>query len=311
MTDIVTVDNFVRAETDRMAARIAHDAGGTNVWFHNRVPTPFDRQPVIRQNRDTLYSGAVVDVSEGARITIPDAGERYLSVMVINQDHYVPHIFHTPGVHELTLDEVDTPFVVLAVRVLVNPNDQGDVAAANALQDAIHIDAASATPFTYPDYDAASFDATRDHLLALSRGLPDFAHAFGKKGDVDAVRHLLGTASGWGGFPESEAIYLNVEPGLPVGDYELTVGDVPVDAFWSITVYDAAGFMVDNDRHVASVNSVTAEPNADGTVTVRFGGGDAANTIPVAEGWNYVVRLYRPRAEVQSGSWVFPSITPR
>lgn len=309
MPEIVNVDNFVRAETDRMAARIAHDAGGTNVWFHNRVPTPFDRQPVIRQNRDTLYSGAVIDVSEGARITIPDAGERYISVMVINQDHYVPHIFHSPGVHEITLDAAGTAFVVVAVRVLVNPNDPDDVAEANALQDAIHIEAAAATPFTHPEYEEESFGATRDHLLALSRGLPDFAHAFGKRGEVDDVRHLLGTASGWGGFPEAEAIYLNVEPGLAVGEYELTVGDVPVDAFWSITVYNADGFMVDNERHVASVNSVTAEPNDDGTVTVRFGGGDAPNTIPITEGWNYVVRLYRPRPEVLDGSWVFPSLS--
>ena len=30
--------------------------------------------------------------------------------------------------------------------------------------------------------------------------------------------------------------------------------------------------------------------------------------IPIMDGWNYVVRLYRPRAEILDGSWTFPSI---
>jgi hypothetical protein len=43
---------------------------------------PLDKQAVIRMNRDTLYSAAIVDISKGATLTIPDAGNRYLSVMV-------------------------------------------------------------------------------------------------------------------------------------------------------------------------------------------------------------------------------------
>ncbi len=56
---------------------------------HNRARTPIDLQPVIRTNRDTLYSYAVVDISEGATVTIPEAGDRHLSVMVVNQDHFI------------------------------------------------------------------------------------------------------------------------------------------------------------------------------------------------------------------------------
>jgi hypothetical protein len=68
----VNVDNFARAETERMFTSILADAGGVNRLRHNRVPTPVEHQPVIRMNRDTLYSAAVVDISEGARLTIPD-----------------------------------------------------------------------------------------------------------------------------------------------------------------------------------------------------------------------------------------------
>lgn len=42
-------------------------AGGLNRWQHSRTPTPLDQQPVIRMNRDTLYSSAVVDIREGRR----------------------------------------------------------------------------------------------------------------------------------------------------------------------------------------------------------------------------------------------------
>ena len=75
-----------------------------------------------------------------------------------------------------------------------------------------------------------------------------FHHAFGRKDDVDPVRHLIGTAYGWGGLPDDGGVLHHVEPGLPVGDYELTVGDVPVDGFWSISVYNAEGFFEPNDR---------------------------------------------------------------
>jgi hypothetical protein len=75
-----------------MFAAIAADAGSVNQWLHYRAPTPLDRQTVIRMNRDTLYSAAIVDISAGARLSVPDAGRRYLSVMVVNQDHYVNRV---------------------------------------------------------------------------------------------------------------------------------------------------------------------------------------------------------------------------
>ena len=82
-----------------------------------------------------------------------------------------------------------------------------------------------------PDYDPGSFDATRQALLELAKGIAGFDRAFGRRDAVDPVRHLIGAAAGWGGLPEQEAAYVNVNPGLPVGRYQLTVRDVSVDAF--------------------------------------------------------------------------------
>jgi hypothetical protein len=306
----VNVGNFCRAESDRMLAGLLAAAGGVNEWLHFREPTPLDQQTVIRMNRDTLYSSCVADISDGAVLTLPDSAGRYLSVMVVNQDHYINEVFHEPGNHELTLDRFDTPYVLVAARTLVDPADPADVAEVNALQDQIKLTAGSQQPFEPPEYDAPSLDATRAALLELAKGLGGFDHAFGSKHAVDPVRHLLGTAAGWGGLPDQEAFYVNVEPHLPVGEYSLTVEDVPVDAFWSISMYNADGFFEPNDRNSNSVNNINAVPNDDGSITVNFGGcgDDRPNCLPLTDGWNYIVRLYQPRPEILDGTWTFPSI---
>ena len=311
MTGIhVNALNFARAETDRMFGVLLAQSGTVNTWLHNRLPTPLDNQPVIRMNRDTLYSMAVVDLRDGATVTLPDAGDRYVSAMVVNQDHYINRVLHAPGDHELSVDDFDSEHVVVAARILVDPADPADVAEVNALQDELRVVAGSARPFTPPDYDTASLDATRRALLELAAGMSGFDGAFGARSDVDPVQHLIGTAAGWGGLPSHEAIYVNVDPKLPVGEYTLTVGDVPVDGFWSISLYNADGYFEDLGGRV-TVNSITAERDASGEARVHFGGcGDGRpNCMPIGEGWNYLVRLYRPRAEIADGTWSFPAVT--
>lgn len=305
----VNVDNFARAETDRMFAGLQRDGGGINRLSHNRTPASVEHQTVIRMNRDTLYSFAIVDISAGATLSIPDHGERYVSVMVVNEDHYINSIFHDAGTYELTVEQFDTPYVAVAVRVLVDPNDPSDLEEVHRIQDGFAVTAAAASPFTIPDYDLTGLDATRQALLTLAGQMGAFERAFGAKTYVDPVRHLLGTAAGWGGLPDDEATYIGVNPELPVGSYELRVGDVPVDAFWSISVYNADGFFEPNSAGVYSVNSITGVRNPDDTITIRFGDhGDAPNTIPITDGWNYLVRLYRPKAAIHDGSWTFPEL---
>lgn len=311
MSTPVNVDNFARAETDRMMHDLQRDAGGVNRFLHNRAPADVSKQTVIRLNRDTLYSFAVVDISAGATLTLPDAAGRYLSAMVVNQDHYIDAIFHDAGEYELSVEQFGTPYVVVAVRTLVDPADADDIATVARLQDQLALAARSARPFELPDYDRTSLDETRSALLALARNLTGFDRMFGARDEVDPVRHLIGTAAGWGGLPSSEASYIGVDPRLPLGQYELTVRDVPVDGFWSISVYNAQGFFEPNDRDAYTVNNITGVRDDDGSVTVRFGDWPEGtpNAIPITEGWNYLVRLYRPRAEVLDGSWSFPGIS--
>mgnify|MGYP002737254377 CR=1 FL=1 len=307
----VSVDNFARAETDRMFADIEAGAGGINTFRHNREPAAIDEQTVIRLNRDTLYSFAIVDISAGARVTLPDAGDRYLSAMVVNNDHYVNAIFHDAGTHELTIDQFDTDYVLIGVRTLVDPAEEGDIAEVSRLQDQIMLEAGSARPFVSPDYDKVSFDGTRDGLLQLAKYVTEFDRMFGTREEVDPVRYLIGAAAGWGGLPTTEAAYVGVEPRVPQGDYELTLNDVPVDAFWSISVYNARGYFEPNSSGRYTVNNITGVRNDDGSITVRFvtdPNHPRANAIPIPEGWNFLVRLYRPRPEVLNGTWKVPTL---
>ncbi|MEZ5462029.1 DUF1214 domain-containing protein [Dokdonella sp.] len=305
---VVNVDNFARAQADHEFDGITKGAGGTNKFKINRTPTPIDDQNVIRMNRDTLYSLGVVNISRGATITMPDAGKRYMSLMIINNDGYVNEVYYGAGTYELTMEKFDTPFVGAVVRILANAEDSADVAAVNALQDQVKINAKAQEPFVMPNYDEASFKATLEPILALSKGLKRVSKGFGSKSDVDPIHFLLASAAGWGGLPDTDSIYLNVEPGLPVGKYELTVKDVPVQGFWSISLYDAKGYFEKNDLHAYSLNNLTAKPNKDGSYTIRFGGCTTSieNCLPIMQGWNYLVRMYRPDQQIIDGKWVFP-----
>lgn len=309
---IVSVDNFVRAETAFQIDRALKLTRGVNQWHHNRQPTPLDRQNVIRMNRDTIYSFAIVDISKGATLTLPDPGKRYMSVMAVNEDHYVNKIFRTGGSYRLTMEEFSTPYLILAARILANPIDPQDIKEANLLQDKIKIEAASANPYTHPEYDQASYEATFKLLLALSQGLSDSSRAFGKKEEVSETRHLLATAFGWGGLPEYEAFYISKGEPLKAGNFHLTVKDVPVDAFWSISIYNEDGYFEENKFNSYSLNNLTAKPNKDGSFTLNFGtkpdGKD--NFLYVMDGWNYVVRLYQPRKVIFDGEWTFPEPQP-
>ena len=97
----VTAENFARAESDLYFGGVVKD-GGFGKFHHNRELTPLDRQTVIRMNRDTLYSGAVFDLDAGpVTITLPDAGKRFMSMQVIDEDHFTPDVYYGRGVHTL------------------------------------------------------------------------------------------------------------------------------------------------------------------------------------------------------------------
>ena len=179
----VNVDNFKRAETDFYMRKTVDD-GGLGKFVHSRAPTPIDKQPVVRMNRDTLYSQALFDLDAGpVTITLPDAGKRFVSMQIINEDHYTPMVVYKPGRTTLTRDKVGTRYVFVAVRILVDPNDTKDLAQVHALQDALKVEQKSVGKFEAPNWDLAQQKKIREALEALSAASGSFTNAFGPKGE--------------------------------------------------------------------------------------------------------------------------------
>ena len=80
-----------------------------------------------------------------------------------------------------------------------------------------------------------------------------------------------------------------------------------MDAFWSVTLYDDKGWMPVNKYKAYSFNNVTAKKGKAGSVIIHFGGDpNVDNFLPIVPGWNYIVRLYRPRKDILDGTWTFP-----
>jgi len=309
---VVTRDNYCRAETDRTFFNVTRMAGGVNKFFHFRNVTPLDKQTVIRMNKDTLYSAVVVDTSKGAKLTLPDmpAG-RYFSVLLIDNDHYCPGVIYSPGIHELPRD---TKYLFVIVRIqLLKPTDPADIALVNRLQDQFVLEAGSADAFPEPTWDKESLAAlTAEYNREFTKfdRYPD--GCMGPRGTADEGFRRLAAAGAWGLFPNKDAIYINYNGKLPADKCHTATYTVPENnAFWSITVYGADGYM--KSAH-SVLNKFNTKFNENGTFTVYFGSkeqcGDMPNRLDVTEGWNFLMRVYRPGPSVLNGSYKLPDARP-
>ena len=131
------------------------------------------------------------------------------------------------------------------------------------------------------------------------------------RGEVNEEARHLAAAGAWGLFPETDAVYINYAgPPDPWACYTATYDTPETDAFWSITVYGSDGFMK-SDANVINDRNVT--PNGDGTFTAFFGSeaacGSKPNRVDISEGWNFLMRIYRPDPEVLSREYTLPEVS--
>lgn len=281
----VTADNYARAESDFQMKSYIESYDNFGKFHHSRKLYDVDNQITIRGNRDMLYSSGVSDLTSPLTITLPETKGRYQSLMIVSQDHSISAVYGPKKV-SLTPESAGTRYVLLIVRTFADPNDEKDLQEAYRLQDAIGVEQADIGKFEVPNW---------------------------KKDEVDPVYWMLGAALGWGGLPAEAASYVNVVPEKNDGKtpYTLTVNDVPVDGFWSVTLYDDKGFMPVNEYNAYSFNYVTAKKDEDGSITIHFGGNPKqSNFLPIVPGWNYIVRVYQPKKEILDGSWTFPAPEP-
>jgi len=311
----VTVDNYNRAQTDVYFGLIAK-GGGFGKFLHARELAAIDQHGIIRPNRDTLYSIAVFDLDAGpVTITLPDPGRRFMAMQVINEDQYTKAVYYRVGSYSLDRKMIGTRYVAVIVRGLVDAMNKDDLRQLHSLQDALKVSQQNSGSFQVPHWEETSRKKIQDALLQLGTTITDTHHMYGADENlVDPIKHLIGSAMLWGGNPEKDALYLPITPAKNDGHtvYKLTVGEIPVDGFWSLTVYDRDGYFQKNEYGSYSVNSLSAKKGADGAITVQFGdcNGTMPNCLPITDGWNYTVRLFRPRPEVLIGRWTFPLAVP-
>ncbi len=310
--ELVTPENFIRAETDRYFSTVNALTGGVNRLVHLRNVTPLDQQTIVRMNRDTLYSMAVVDTSQGATITMPPIPEgRYASIYLVDNDHYVPFVIYEAGTHELPRD---TRYLGLGIRIQVfDADDADELALVHELQDQFTIHAASSQDFVSPDWDQVSLDALRAEYEAEFQTFERYPSDWqGPRGKVNQSTRHLAAAGAWGLFPEWDATYIVYNGAHDSAICHSATYDVPENtAFWSITMYGADGYMKSDN---SIVNSSTCVFNTDGTFTMRFGSvetcGDVPNRLDVSEGWNFLMRVYRPGPSVLDGTYRLQRATP-
>ena len=311
----VTIDNYNRAQSDVYFALIAK-GGGFGKFRHGRDIAPIGRGGIIRPNRDTLYSLAVFDLDAGpVTIALPDPGKRFLTMQAINEDQYTQPVYYGAGSHTLTRKVMGTRYAGVAVRVLVGSRNKHELQQLRSLQDAIKVTQQNPGTFQIPNWDEASRKKVQVALLQLGTTISDTRRMYGaNENQVDPVRHVIGSAMLWGGAHEKDALYLPITPERNDGRtiYKLIVRGVPVDGFWSLTVYNSQGYIEPNKYGAYSVNTYTAIRGPDGSVAIQFGGcnGKIRNCLPIMSGWNYKVRLFRPRPEILDGRWKFPLALP-
>jgi len=133
------------------------------------------------------------------------------------------------------------------------------------------------------------------------------------------LKRAIVSQLGLGANLVEDAIYplnLGDEEGKPLdGSNKYTISfekgaTPPVNAFWSITLYDSEGFQVPNSLNRFAVSSwMPFKYNADGSLDLYFqnespGKDKEANWLPAPKGpFNLTMRLYAPKSEALTGKW--------
>jgi hypothetical protein len=293
---IVDLSNYQEAEVARNFTRWAAN-GANNKLMHMTTVTPSGPAPTVRMNRDTLYSAAVLDTSTGnASITLPEV-DLYQSVLMIDTDGYARGFVLEPGTHMIA---TDTQFV----WVLVRTGLEKGIEEARRVQALVTVQGMGSDTYSAEEFDQESLKKLTRILIDESIAEDDGDLYYGNyPGQVDEARRMRSTAAGFGGMYGTN-MYKFVEAVDNNVCMQSTFPDPKATEFFSFTLYDTAGYLMDGDTVINSRDMVS---NEDGTYTVSINcGDDAINNISAPadiETIGYAWRVYGASEEVENRSW--------
>lgn len=296
----VTRDNYAKAESQKMFEMNVKRSGGVNQFYHyDGIPSLEEHAQIVRSNNDTVYSTIVVDKSKGATITLPETGDRYISILEVDGNHFAKDMQYAAGVKEI---RGTTDHVFVIVRIGVKDGSKEDLAEIANIQKQLKVSANSSKPVPHINYDLNSHKEIHHNLQAeFAKMGGDYNGLFGEESEVDKHLHPLGAATGWGGADMVDNVYQMAKNFTSMTCHEVTFEDPKAKYFWSITVYNKEIKVFSENAHVSSV---TALPNKDGTYTVRFGCEGQPNNIdidnPTGE-WSPLMRHYGASEAVLKG----------
>ncbi|CAN5393698.1 DUF1214 domain-containing protein [soil metagenome] len=275
-----------------------------NEWAHQEDVSYVKTQQVIRENQDVIYSSAVVDVSQGATISLPK-GKTYQVVQVLDMQNYTVKTLY-PG-ESITLSPDNLTYgnyVYLNMRTRKKSLDQAGLDDAHKRQRAALIQAKSAIPYTSPDIviPVKKMEEIRAVLIDdIKKGLlKNSSNVMGTPTNTDPQGHIYATAYGWGGLPIADAGYLDLVNNTKLENGKCLPSKVtfkPADlnfekgGFWSITTYNEEGWLAEDK---AAISNSTAVPNADGTYTIHFNNPNEKNNVNTSAPFSALLRSYVP-----------------
>jgi hypothetical protein len=294
----VTEENFTDADAEVNFLKWKNK-DAMNKLFHLTQLTPAGEMPTVRMNRDTLYSAALVDASNGFKVHMPDQGI-YTSVLIIDQKGYSQDYIWKPGTHKININTNNGNFVWVLFRIGLEKG----IKKAREAQQTVAISGMGNKVWHSQNYDKAQYQMLHDKYMneAINSGM--FLQYGSDASRIDMRTKRLSDAAGWGGMDfgiNSYQISKNMSNDVC---YSTTFEDPQAEEFWSFTMYDADGWLLPlGEKNV--LNSRDAVPNKDGTYTVRFNcGKDAVNNLQTtAKVFGFAWRIYGSSYKVRAGRW--------